>query len=674
MLEDNIPSKSSEAANASAKATGSVPNRWNDSDAAACLDDLALRAYSSCLIGQDPRLVLQGGGNTSVKSAYTDCFGNVQDAIWVKASGFDLGQMGIEGFTGLLLKPLLKLATLSELSDSVMLNEVNRARLISDAASPSIEAIAHSVIPFKFVDHSHANAVVTISNTPNGNKVLEEIYGGKVLILPYVKPGFDLALQFVEVGALGQFTEFDAIILEHHGVFTFANDAKVAYMRMIEIVNQAETYLSDNFAKPASASPPKTVPIEIAKVRKEVSRVAGHAVLSLSVGQIAEADVAPMTELSRNGTLTPEHVIHNKPFPAVISSDAVVSIDDFAEEYIAYFEEGNDVGQKMHAPYPNWALFQSGEIRSFGRTLRKAQISRDIGEATIEALHFARLMGGWQGLNHKQLRDLEYWELEQQKLKRQRTLPELAGRIAVVSGSAAGIGKACAEALHDAGAVVIGMDINPPISEYINRDGYNSVQIDLTREYDVQKVIAEVVAEYGGLDMLVSNVGIFKTGDTVETLDDKVWDTTMAINLDSHRKLVKQAIPFMRHGIDPSIVFVGSRNVLAPGAGASAYSVSKAGLTQLARVLAFELARDRIRVNVVHPDAVFDTNLWTSEALERSAQRYQLTVEKYKTRNLMQSEVNSRHVGSAVVALLDKTFLRTTGAQIIVDGGNERVI
>ena len=674
MGEDNIPLKSGEAAAGLAKAIGPVPNRWDDFDAAACLDDLALRAYSSRLIGQDPRLVLHGGGNTSVKRAYTDYFGEVHDAIWVKASGFDLGQMGIEGFTGLLLKPLLKLARLGELSDSIMVNEVNRARLISDAASPSIEAIAHSVIPFKFVDHSHANAVVTISNTPNGNKVLAEIYGGKVLVLPYVKPGFDLALQFAEVGASGRFEEYDAIILEHHGVFTFADDAKVAYMRMIEIVNQAETYLTDNFAKPASASPLKTAPIEIAKVRQEVSRVAGHAVVSLSVGQIAEADVALMAKISRSGTLTPEHVIHNKPFPAVISSDAGASIDNFAEEYSAYFEEGDDAGLKMLAPYPNWALFQSGEIRSFGRTFKKAQISRDVGEATVKALHFASLMGGWQGLNHKQLRDLEYWELEQQKLKRQGTLPELAGKIAVVSGSAAGIGKACAEALHDAGAVVIGMDINPSISEHMNRDGYNSVQIDLTREYDVQKAITEVVAEYGGLDMLVSNVGIFKTGDTVETLGDKIWDTTMAINLDSHRKLVKHAIPFMRHGIDPSIVFVGSRNVLAPGAGASAYSVSKAGLTQLARVLAFELARDRIRVNVVHPDAVFDTNLWTPEALERSAQRYELTVEQYKTRNLMQSEVSSRHVGSAVVALLDKTFVRTTGSQIHVDGGNERVI
>jgi len=198
--------------------------------------------------------------------------------------------------------------------------------------------------------------------------------------------------------------------------------------------------------------------------------------------------------------------------------------------------------------------------------------------------------------------------------------------------------------------------------------------VELTSETEIAAALRSVVASYGGLDILVSNVGIFRAGATIENMGDDAWDTSLAVNLTSHRKLLKQAIPFLRHGIMPGVVFIGSRNVAAPGGGAAAYSVSKAGLTQLMRVAALELAPEGIAVNAVHPDAVFDTKLWTQEALETSARRYGLTVEEYKTRNLMRAEVTSQDVGRAVAALVDGTFARTTGAQIPVDGGNDRVI
>ncbi|MEH6725079.1 MAG: SDR family oxidoreductase [Hyphomicrobiales bacterium] len=649
-----------------------MQNRWNERDAAGCTSDLELRAYSSRLIGMDTDLVLHGGGNTSVKSVHRDRFGVEHEAIWVKASGYDLGQMWTEGFTGLKLKPLLQLAQLDQLSDSDMVNEVNCARLDSNAANPSIEAIVHAVMPFKFVDHTHANAVLTISNS--APEMFQDIFGDEVLVLPYVKPGFDLALQFRDAVERGLLDQYSAIILQHHGVFTYADTARSAYERMIDVVARAETALAD---KAGHVSRPDLAPqntVDIARARSAVADAAGKAVLSLPVGSVEPGQVHAMAERARHGTLTPEHVIHNKPFPAVIGDDPTKAVASFASAYEEYVDPQNNPHLTMLPAAPNWALFETGHVRSFGVNLKRATISRDVALATTQALGLAAELGTWQGLSTEDLRDLEYWELEQAKLKNQKPDADLAGKVALVSGAATGIGHACAHVLRERGAVVVGLDINPDILTSMNSPDFQGIVVDLTDEGQIIAALAHVVENYGGLDIVVSNAGIFKTGHTVETMEDAVWDSTLAVNLTSHRVLIKHAVPFLRHGIDPAIVFIGSRNVAAPGAGASAYSVSKAGLTQLMRVLALELAGEGITVNAVHPDAVFDTELWTPEALKRSAERYGLTIEQYKMKNLLGREVTSRHVGLAVAAFVDGTLRRTTGAQMPVDGGNDRVI
>ena len=647
-------------------------NRWDEANAAACESDLELRAYSSRLIGEEPRLVLHGGGNTSVKSKHTDRFGVTHDAIWVKASGYDLGKMWVEGFTGLKLAPLLQLARLPQLSDADMGNEVNCARLDSGAANPSIEAIVHAVIPHRFVDHAHPDAVLTISNS--APELFEEIYGDDVLVLPYVKPGFDLAIQFRDAVAAGGLERCSAVILQHHGVFTYADSARQAYNRMIEIVTLAEQALEARVGALPAAVDVGQDPVEVARARGAVAKARGRAVLSLAAGQVPAAEVEPLAAAARRGTLTPEHVIHNKPFPVLFGTDPVCAIEAFAATYRGYFEAANDPGLTMLPAAPHWGLFASGHVRSFGPNLKRAGVSRDVARANVEALRHAARLGNWQGLSEADLRNLEYWELEQAKLRAQKPDPELAGKIAVVSGAAAGIGRACAESLRKSGAVVVGLDIDPEIRVHMAEEGFDSVVLDLTAEAEVQAALAEIVRSYGGIDILVSNAGIFRTGDPVETMDNAVWDASLAVNLTSHRMLVKHAIPFLRHGVDPSIVFIGSRNVAAPGPRAAAYSVSKAGLTQMMRVLALELAPEGIRVNIVHPDAVFDTKLWTPEALKSSAERYGLTIEQYKTRNLLGAEIGSLDVGRAVVALVDATFRCTTGAQISVDGGNDRVV
>lgn len=651
-----------------------MENLWNEDEAAGAATGLDLRAYSSRLIGRDPAMVLHGGGNTSYKGTAADTFGVEQPVIWVKASGFDLGTMGPEGFTALSLPVVRALAELEALSDGDMVAEVKRARLDPDAAAASIEAIVHALIPFAYVDHSHADGVLTVSNSVNGGKLLREIYGPRIMVLPYVKPGFDLARQMRAAVLSPDFARVEAIILEHHGVFTWGDTARESYDRMVAICSRAESWLLERVPSLPRGPEAETDPVAVARLRGAVSRIAGRAMISRHAASVPVSEIAEVAGLSRRGTLTPEHVIHNKPFPAIVGAEPEKALEDFAEEYNAYVARGGDDGLVQLPPHPHWAVLADGTVRSFGPTLARSRVSADIAAANLRALRVASRLGGWRGLDEDDLRALEYWELEQAKLRSQGQPPVLAGKVAVVGGCATGIGRATAEALYSRGAVVVGLDISAEVAAFMDRPGYEGMVVDLTSEADVTAALRRVVCAYGGLDILVSNVGIFRAGANIESLDDVAWEASLAVNLTSHRKLLKQAIPFLRHGIDPGVVFIGSRNVAAPGAGAAAYSVSKAGLTQLMRVAALELAPEGITVNAIHPDGVFDTALWTPEALATSARRYGLTVEQYKARNLMRTEVTSKDVGRAVVALVDGTFSRTTGAQIPVDGGNDRVI
>jgi rhamnose utilization protein RhaD (predicted bifunctional aldolase and dehydrogenase)/NAD(P)-dependent dehydrogenase (short-subunit alcohol dehydrogenase family) len=646
-------------------------SRWNAQDAPTD-DELALRAYSSKLIGSDTRLVLHGGGNTSVKSPIVDRFGDQHMALWVKASGFDLAVMGVEGFTGLDLEAVARLAEIEDLADAEMVNELLRARLDAEAATPSIEAIVHALIPFSFVDHTHADAIVTVSNLPGGSTLLAEIFGERVLVLPYVKPGFVLARQFREVcNSLG---DYEGVVLEHHGLFTYSDDARHSYESTIALVDEAGRYLSEKFGAPTEVTLPEHDPESIARSRRRASDLAGRPVVSLRAGNIEPGAVREIASLLDGGPLTPEHVIHNKPFPAVVDDDGYGGFDEFEERYRAYFDRADDPSLTMLTPFPHWALFESGHVRSYGQNLKRATVSADVAATTLDAMFHAGNAGGWMGLGEHDLRDLEYWELEQAKLRRQPPASTLTGKVAVVTGAASGIGRACAELLAEHGAVVVGLDVAGIVTDMMNVPGFEGIEVDATNETATAEALERVVDTYGGIDILVSTVGLFRTGDNVETLDDETWDQSLGVNLTSHRTLVKHAIAFLRQGVDPAIVFVGSRNVAAPGVGASAYSVSKAGLTQLMRVLSLELAPDGIRVNAVHPDAVFDTGLWTDEALETSARRYGITVGEYKTRNVLSTEVSSLDVARATVALVDGTLSKTIGAQIPVDGGNDRVI
>ncbi|MGL6282042.1 MAG: SDR family oxidoreductase, partial [Microcoleaceae cyanobacterium] len=367
-------------------------------------------------------------------------------------------------------------------------------------------------------------------------------------------------------------------------------------------------------------------------------------------------------------------VIRTKPIPVILEGDVTQAVNQYAENYHQYFLRNNAGDLKELDLAPRWGVWPGYGTLSFDQTLSSAQIITDIVEHTRRAIQMGERLGGWQALSEKDLFDMEYWELEQAKLGKGVNTPELRGKIAVVTGAASGIGKACMEVLAKQGAVVVGLDMNPAISEIFNKPGLVGIQANILDEKAVQGAIALTVQKFGGLDILVSNAGIFPASETIENLSADTWEKSLNVNLSSQRSLLQAAIPFLKQGIDPTIIFIGSRNVLAPGPGAAAYSVAKAGLTQLARVAALELAADGIRVNTIHPDCVYDTGIWTADILASRAERYGLTVDEYKSRNLLKQLVTSQEVAHMVAAMAGKLFAKTTGCQLPIDGGNERVI
>jgi len=650
---------------------------WNDDEARtwSAQGDLGLRVYTSRLLGRDPRLVLHGGGNTSVKVREADFFGHEQDLIYIKGSGWDLATIEAAGFAPTRMEPLLRLAKFDSLSDADMVTQLRAAMTDPNAPTPSIEAILHAVLPAKFVDHTHANAVVALTNNPQGAEKIREVFGQRVLVVPYIMPGFVLAKAVADLLAEKSLVGVDGLILMHHGIFTWGETARESYERMIALVSEAEAAVPAFTAATATATDDW---IGLATLRQAVSQAKGAPVLARLDASPEAAGFSLLPDIARlatQGPLTPDHSIRTKRVPAVIAEDVAASVHAFSEEYTRYFNRHASPDQTRLPASPNWAVWPGRGLVSFGATIKEAGIVADIARHTAATIQVAEALGGWQALPEADIFAIEYWELEQAKLRQNAApRPTLQGKVALVSGAAAGIGLAIGKVLHEHGAAVVALDINPEVTTAFQGPDQLGLVVDLTNQDAVKAAIIETVRRFGGLDILVSNAGIFTAGANIEDLDDANWSRSLLLNLTSHEQLLKHCIPFLKKGIDATAIFVGSRNVRAPGAGAASYSCAKAGVTQLTRVAALELAPHNVRVNIIHPDAVFDTKLWTPEALQRSAERYGLTVEQYKKRNLMKCEITSRDIGLMVASMAGPAFAKTTGAQIPVDGGNDRTI
>ena len=654
---------------------------WSDSEARKFgKSPIQRRVYTSRLLGREPQLVLHGGGNTSVKVRERTFFGEKEDILYVKGSGWDLATIEAEGFSPVRLRILEQMAELESLSDADMVREQRAAMTNPDAPTPSIEAILHGILPFTFVDHTHANAVIALTNAPKGKQRLKEVYGDRVLIVPYVMPGFVLSRTVYERIKGRDLTGVEGIVLMNHGIFTFADDARTSYERMIQLVSEAEDHLRKRAGKSYLAKAkgkPQGDAMALATLRKAVCDARGRPVVA-SFDESAEArgfsSLPKIKSIATRGPLTPDHTIRTKRLPLVVGSDSAKDVERYVAGYTKYFERCAEAGHTMLDPAPRWAVLPGQGVASFGKNVRDAGIISDIVGHTYRTIQQAEKLGGWRALGEKELFAIEYWELEQAKLKKEKPGLELEGKVALITGAAAGIGQACANALNEAGAAVVALDLNPEIEDLFRADDRLGITVDLTKFDKVKAAVETAVRRFGGIDIVLSNAGIFTAGAYIDQMNPANWNKSIAVNLTSHQQLLQVCIPYLKLGIDSAAIIVGSRNVAAPGAGAASYSCAKAGLTQLVRVAALELAKEGVRVNIIHPDAVFDTKLWTPEALKRSAERYGLTIEEYKTRNLMKTEITSKDVGNAAVALAGRTFLKTTGAQIPVDGGNDRVI
>lgn len=654
---------------------------WNDSEALHhATDDLAMRVYTSRLLGSNEDLVMHGGGNTSVKGIAQDFFGNEFEVLYVKGSGWDLKTIEKPGFPAVRLKETKLLADLEELSDTDMTQQLRTLMLDVTAPSPSVEAILHAILPAKFVDHTHTDAIVTLTNNPRGEQIMAEVFPD-CLILPYVMPGFILSKQVNNALKNVNLDQYKGVILMHHGVFTFSEDAKEAYEDMIALVTRAEEYIANHGKNTHPIAENSVDLVALARIRKAVSQVRGSAQLAIldsSPDAQGFSALENIADIATQGPITPDHVIRTKRVPAIIEDSSkaeVPEIDNYAKAYRDYFERNASPGLQILDQAPRMGIWKNRGAIAFGSSAKECNIIKDIARHTRWAIQTGESLGGWKALPEKDIFDLEYWVLEQAKLGKSGGPPKPhQGKVAVVTGANSGIGKASCEALAEDGAVVVGLDIHADVPQTLAASGMTGIVCDMADSNAVKDAINKVVALYGGLDIIVCNAGIFKSGEQIEQQTEQMWDQTLSINLTATQRFMTCCIPFLKLGIDPSILIVGSRNFPAPGPGAGAYSVSKAGITQLARVAALELASDNIRVNVVHPDAVFDTAIWTQEALANSAARYKLTVEEYKTKNLLKTEIRSSSVGRLLSTLASDVFAATTGAQIPIDGGNDRVI
>ncbi|MEM6797302.1 MAG: SDR family oxidoreductase, partial [Acidobacteriota bacterium] len=428
---------------------------------------------------------------------------------------------------------------------------------------------------------------------------------------------------------------------------------------------------------------------ELARVRRRAGELRGEAVrvrLEDSPAARGFAERDDVSDLATRGPLTPDHSIYTKRVPAVLDSsselDLEAQLDAFAEGQNAYFERHSGPEHGRLDPSPRWAVWRGRGTLAFGHTEKQLRVIGDLARHTCRAAQWAESLGGWRALGEREIFDVEYWELEQIKLRKGKkgAARPLEGKVAWVSGAASGIGRASAERLMAAGAAVVGLDIDPAIS-WLGGGGEAGgpgaglgLVCDVADPEALERSRDRAVAAFGGVDIVVSNAGFFPSGETLENLDDEVWQRSLELNLTAHRRLLKLAIPLLRHGFDPAVIFIASKNVPAPGPAAGAYSAAKAGLTQLARVAALELGEDGIRVNVLHPDGVFDTGLWSEELIAQRAARYGLSPEGYRTQNVLGVEVRSADVARAVCCLAGTEFGVTTGAQIAVDGGNDRVL
>ncbi|HLM15510.1 MAG TPA: bifunctional aldolase/short-chain dehydrogenase [Reyranella sp.] len=672
-----------------------MQNLWSDSDAKAAIaqhatkgigEDLALRVYTTRLLGGEPRLVLHGGGNTSVKTKVADITGSAVDVLCVKGSGWDMGTIEAPGLPAVRLDPLRELVGLQALSDEDMVN-VQRCNLLdSKSPNPSVETLLHAFLPHKFIDHTHSNAVLALTDQPDGEALAADVYGKRAALVPYVMPGFALAKKTNEVARKNP--DVEGLILLKHGIFSMGATAEEAYVRMIDLVTLAEKRLAKATRKIFSGV---SLPERIAAVAdvapilrglislppKDGGREAAQRFVfefRTNPGILGYVGGKEIARYSQQGPVTPDHAIRTKGVPLVVPApeadkldtfrkDAKAALDRFVADYHAYFQRHNvrQMPSKTELdPMPRVVLVPGLGLFGVGNTSKDAKIAADLAETTVEVVADAERLGTYECIPEPDIFDIEYWSLEQAKLGAVAEKP-MARRIAVVTGGASGIGAATAAAFAKEGAEVVVLDRD------VSKVKGFAIACDVTKPDDVRAAFDKIAATYGGIDIVVSNAGAAWQG-RIGDVSDKVLRESFELNFWAHQSVAQNAVRIMRaQGLGGCLLFNASKQAVNPGPDFGPYGLPKAATLFLSRQYALDHGGDGIRSNAVNADRI-RSGLLTDEMIAQRSKARGLNEADYMGGNLLGLEVTAADVAQAFVSLAKAT--KTTGAVVTVDGGN----
>lgn len=676
---------------------------WSDDDARACVafyaargvgEDLALRTYTSRLLGGVPALVMHGGGNTSVKTQLPDLFGDLVDVLCVKGSGRDLAVIEPDGHPAVRRAPLDRLRSLERLSDEDMVNAQRQNLLDTSAPNPSVETLLHAYLPHKFIDHTHSIVSTAIACLPDAEEVCRRIFGGRVAFVPYIMPGFQLAKTAADV--FERDPSVQGLLLAKHGIFSMGETAREAYERMIEFVTLMERYVAekgrDNPAFEPATTPFRTVP-HAALFPLLRGILARRAPAGTPQRWLLHHRASPrilrfvngrgLADYARRGVATPEQVIRIKSGPALLppvtgsdlagwAAAAEAAVGGFITEYEDYFRRHNArVGgiKKALDPLPRVLAIPGIGIVGVGKTAAESSVAADVAEAWIDAVLDAEAVGRFESITEADHFDMEYWSLEQAKLGKGSEKP-LARQIVAVTGGGGAIGAAIARAFAAAGAEVAVLDLDLAAAEATRQaiGGRTlAVACDVTQPDAVAGAVAKVAGHFGGLDILVSNAGAAETGMIAE-LPPAVLRQSFELNFFAHQTAAQAAVAVLRaQGFGGALLFNVSKQAINPGANFGAYGTAKAALLALVRQYALEHGRDGIRSNGVNADRI-RSGLLSPEMIAARAAARGVTEDEYMAGNLLGQEVTADDVAQAflVSALLGKT----TGNILTVDGGN----
>ncbi len=663
---------------------------WSDDDANAAIkrwgqgpatnEDVALRVYTSRLVGAESSLVLHGGGNTSVKTSLPDDLGEPTPVLCVKGSGWDLAGLEPAGLPAVRLSTLAALRARDALSDEDMVNAARVRLLDSSAPNPSVETLLHAFLPHTFIDHSHADAILTLVDQPSARQLCADVFGDRLAVVPYVMPGFDLAKLAAQT--YEAHPECEGLLLLQHGLFTFGATARESYERHVDAVDRAERAIASRRGSVSVAAGPRPSidgSTLMPWLRGRLGEGERRYILELRQSERISAwlDAEDLTARATRGPVTPDHVIRTKPWPMIVDPGASPlpahleqQLEAYRGRYRGYVQRQLDQRGADKVPLdpdPRIVLVPGLGVVAAGATAKAARVAADLFEHTIGIVQDADAIGRYQALPEADLFDMEYWSLEQAKLGR-RAAPPMQGRVVLVTGAASGIGAATAAAFARQGAAMMLVDRDAEgLAAVAASLGAAHRVVDLCDREAVEACVRDTVALFGGLDGVVSNAGTAPQAP-IDRCPPQVLLDSLAINLLSHQWLAAAATAVLRaQGMGGFLLFNASKAAFNPGAGFGPYAVAKAGLVALMKQYAIEGGEAGIRSNAINADRI-RTSLLDTADVEARAQARGLTADAYFRSNLLRCEVTAEHVADAFVALAQAEA--TTGTVLTVDGGN----